>query len=144
MKEVEAMARGAFRKNVEGQIDLLNEGKPLEAFDRYFATEGVMYANGDIFARGAAEGRKKQEPYISMAETVTGNIVDLVMSEEKEVCAFRNRTSFVTASGKKLQIDGVCWQLWRNGMIAEERYFDGETMERMLRRGILTFPEKLI
>ena len=144
MKEVNAMARDTFRKNVEGQIALLKDGKPLEAFDRFFAADGVMFANGEVFAHGAAEGRKKQEPYINAAETVTGNIVDLIVSEETEVCAFRNRTSFVTSCGKKHQIDGVCWQFWRDGMIAEERYFDGESMQQMLHRGILTSPERLI
>lgn len=144
MDETKVVARDTFRLNVEGQIRLLNAGKPLEAFDRYFAADGVMYANGEVFARGAVEGRKKQEPYISAAETVVGNIVKLVLSEEKELCAFRNLTSFVTSSGKKHQIDGVCWQLWRDGMISEERYFDGAMMEQMLRRGILTSPEKLV
>lgn len=138
------MASDLFRMNVEGQIALLNDGNPLEAFDRYYATDGVMYANGEVFARGAVEGRKKQEPYISAAETVTGNIVDLVVSEVKEICSFRNRSSFVTFSGKEHQIDGVCWQLWREATIAEERYFDGESMQQMLRRGILTSPEKLV
>ena len=102
-----------------------------------------MYANGEIFARGAAEGRKKQEPYITSAETVAGNIVDLVVSEENEICAFRNLTSFVTPDGKRHQIDGVCWQRWLGGRIVEERYFDGEAMQRVLQAGILTSPERL-
>jgi len=133
-----------FRTCVEGHIALLNDGKPLEAFDRYFSPDGVMYANGEVFARGAAEGRKKQEPYITSAETVAGNIVDLVVSEENEICAFRNRASFVTSNGKRHQIDGVCWQRWLGGRIVEERYFDGEAMQQVLQAGILTLPEKLV
>lgn len=128
--------------HVEEQIALLNDSKPLAAFDRYFATDGVMHANGKIFAHNAAEGRRKQEPYINSAETIIGNIVDLVVSEENGICAFRNRTSFVAAGGKKHQIDGVCWQRWLDGKIVEERYFDGDEMRKMLRLGILTSPEK--
>lgn len=130
-----------FRMHVDAQVALLNDGKPLEAFDRYFAIDGIMYANDEVFARNAAEGRRKQEPYINSAETITGNIVDLVVSEEKGICAFRNRTSFVTKGGKTHQIDGVCWQRWLDGKIAEERYFDGDEMQKMLRMGILTSPE---
>jgi hypothetical protein len=127
--------------NVEEQIALLNGGKPLEAFDQFFATDGVMYANGEVFARGAVAGRKKQEPYIASAEEIVGNIVDLVVSEGKGVCAFRNRTFFTTTDGEKHQIDGVCWQRWLDGKIVEERYFDGDEMRRMLHAGILTSPE---
>ncbi len=136
------MLGSPFRMSVDGQIALLNDGQPLEAFDRYFAADGVMYANGKIFARNAAEGRKKQEPYIATATSITGHIVDLVVSEEKEICAFRNRSSFENSDGKKHQIDGICWQRWLDGKIMEERYFDGGEMQKMLNIGILTSPEK--
>lgn len=132
-----------FRTNVDGQIALLNDGKPLEAFDQYFASDGVMYANGEIFARNAAEGRSKQEPYIASASSIIGNIVGLAVSGETEVCMFRNQSSFETSDGKKHQIDGLCWQRWCEGKIVEERYFDGSEMRRMLDLGLLTSPEKI-
>lgn len=134
------MAGNRFQASVDGQIALLNDGHPLEAFDRYFAADGVMYANGEIFARNAAEGRRKQEPYIASATSITGNIVDLVVSEEKQICAFRNRSSFVTSGGKTHQIDGLCWQRWLDGKIVEERYFDGDEMQKVLNIGILKSP----
>lgn len=135
------MADSPFRTSVDGQIALLNDGQPLEAFDRYFASDGVMFANGRIFAENATEGRRKQEPYVESAASITGKIVDLVVSEEKEICAFRNRSSFVTSGGKKHQIDGLCWQRWHIGKIVEERYYDGDEMQKMLNLGILTSPE---
>lgn len=137
------MLRGPFLKNVEAQIALLDQGKPLEAFDQFFAANGVMYANGEIFAKDAAEGRRKQEPYMTSATSILGSIVDLVVSSEWEICAFRNRTSFVVSAGKKHQIDGICWQRWQNGKIVEERYFDGSEMQKMLDAGILSSPEKI-
>ncbi len=137
------MAEQAFVKKVKAQIALLNEGKPLEAFDQFFSAKGVMFANGVMFAKNAAEGRQKQEPYINSATSIFGNVVDLVVSEENEICAFRNRTSFVASDGERHQIDGVCWQRWQSGKIVEERYFDGDEMHRMLNNGILTSPEKI-
>lgn len=136
------MVKNQFKKDIEEQIALLNEGKPLEAFDQFFAAEGVMYANGDVFANDAIEGRRKQEQYINSATSILGKIVDLVVSEKTEICAFRNRTSFVVSGGKKHQIDGICWQRWQNGKIVEERYFDGNEMQTMLEIGILSSPEK--
>jgi hypothetical protein len=102
-----------------------------------------MYANGVLFANHAAEGRRKQEPYINSATSILGSIVDLVVSERSEICAFRNRTSFVASNEEKHQIDGVCWQRWQNEKIVAERYFDSIEMRRMLDQGIFSSPEKL-
>ena len=136
------MVNKRFVSDVKAQITLLNEGKPLEAFDQFFAPEGVMFANGAVFASGAAEGRRKQEPFMSAASSIFGNTEDLVLSDDGEICAFRNRTSFIVSGGKKHQIDGLCWQRWQNGKIVEERYFDGDEMQKMLSMGILISPEK--
>jgi hypothetical protein len=136
------MGKQEFVNAVEEQVALLNEGKPLLAFDRFFAAEGVMHANGIVFAKSAIEGRKKQEPYINSATSIYGSIVDLVVSEENEICAFRNQTSFDSSDGEKHQIDGICWQRWQNGKIVEERYFDGDEMHKKLSSGILRSPEK--
>jgi hypothetical protein len=135
------MTTELFRKHVEGQVALLNEGKPLEAFDKFFAKDGVMYANGEVFASGAAEARRKQEPFIASAEKIVGNIVDLVVAEDQTICAFRNRTSFVTSDGKTFQIDGVCWQRWLDGKVIEEHCYHGDHMQKMLKLGILTSPD---
>ncbi len=135
------MTSEQFQMCVHGQIALLNEGKPLEAFDRYFAPDGIMFANGLVFATGAKACRRKQEPVIESALSIDGKILDLVISSEKSVCAFRNRTSFTTHEGKTFQIDGICWQRWQDGEIIEEHYFEGEEMHKMLRKGILKSPQ---
>ncbi|HAT87978.1 MAG TPA: hypothetical protein DCS30_19815 [Rhizobiales bacterium] len=138
------MTSEQFQTHVKEQIALLNEGKPLEAFDRYFASDGIMFANGLVFATGAKACREKQEPYIASARSIDGRILDLVISPEKSVCAFRNRTSFTTHEGKTFQIDGVCWQRWQDDKIIEEHYFEGEEMHKMIHRGILKSPQNFV
>lgn len=122
---------------------MLRSGQPLEAFDRFFATDGIMYANDEIFASGAKEGRRKQETYILSAKSISGLIVDLCISDTHEICVFRNRTSFATADDLLHQIDGLCWQKWRGGKIAEERYYDGDRMKKLISDGILQKPESI-
>ena len=78
---------------------------------------------------------------IASAEKIVGNIVDLVVAEDQAICAFRNRTSFVISDGKTFQIDGVCWQRWLDGKVMEERYYDGDHMQKVLKLGILTSPD---
>lgn len=133
-----------FEHQVNQQIALLNEGKPLEAFDQFFDMAGVMYSNGDVFASSAQEGRDKQEPYIRAAASINGNITDLKIIASKEICIFRNQSSFITEDGDKIQIDGLCWQHWQNGKITEEQFFDGQRMNNHIENGVLDQPELLL
>lgn len=135
------MPQLTFTQSVHAQVALLVDGNPLEAFDQFFAPDGVMYANGERFARSAAEGRRKQEPYILAAKSIVGLIDDLVLIKEHEICAFRNKSSFITNDNVAHTIDGLCWQKWQNGRIIEERYFDGVRMQAVISDGILQKPD---
>ena len=129
---------------VAAQVALLRAGDPLEAFDVFFDTAVLMYSNDALFASGAAEGRRKQEPYIRAATAITGRISDVIILEEKNVCVFRNKTIFTDASGTDHRIDGLSWQRWKEGYIVEERYYDGAHMQQLLGQGILANPAMLL
>ena len=132
----------SFEALVLAQVQLLDSGKPLDAFDSYFSSKGVMFANDVLFATGAEEGRSKQEPYISAATSILGRITDLKIHGASETCVFRNQSSFGTGDGATHQIDGLCWQKWINGRISEERYYDGSLMAKVIADGILSAPDQ--
>ena len=121
-----------FIERVNGQIELLQKGCPLDAIDQYFSNEIVMYDNDSIFARGKEESRKKQEPYILAAKSIVGDIQDLVLEEKLQTVIFRNRSCFINLDDKKVQIDGLCWQRWLGGYVVEERYYSGLLMEQKI------------
>lgn len=70
------MESKGFVNAVDAQIELLRDGKPLEAFDRFFDSSVKMFANDVLFANGAVAGRAKQEPFISAAQSIMGKIED--------------------------------------------------------------------
>lgn len=135
------MQTDAFKANVRHQIQMLQDGMPMEAFDRFFASDGIMYANDKVFARGAKEARHKQEPFISTAKSISGLIEDVAISERLQVCVFRNRSTFTTSDDMVHQIDGLCWQQWHEGLVAQERYYEGDKMQGLIAAGILQNPE---
>ena len=141
---VKNSSKNSFEDCVASQIDLLNDGKPLAAFDAFFDPAGLMFANDTLFATGHEEGRRKQEPYISPAVSITGLVTDLKILAAQRICVFRNKSSFATADGEVHQIDGLCWQKWQEGQIVEERYFDGTRMEKLIADGILDDPTLLL
>jgi hypothetical protein len=127
----------SFSDLVHAQVQLLNEGKPLEAFDRYFDDDGVMFDNNSVFGQSKAECRAKQEPFMSRASRIDGNITRCSVNEEKMVCVFRNQSTRVNAAGEAMQIDGLHWQRWSSGKIVEERYYRDELMMKKIEQGIL-------
>jgi len=137
------MSPSPFEDSVLGQIQLLASGQPLAALEQYFAPNGLMYSNDQLFASGSEQARQKQERYILAAQTIAGRIEDLKTDVGREICVFRNRSSFVLGDGSEHQIDGLCWQQWAEGKVQIERYFDGETMAKQLLNGILQDPAKL-
>ncbi len=125
-----------FQAAVRDQVALLEEGKPLEAFDCYFDDEGMMFDNDEPFGAGKAECRAKQEPFISRATHIIGNITRCSLDVERAICVFRNQSAFVDDTGGQHQIDGVHWQRWSAGKIVEERYYRGDLMAQKIAEGI--------
>lgn len=117
---------------------MLRSGKPLRAFDEFYAVSVQMYANDTLFASGFADGRSKQEPFITSALSVQGCIEDVTVFQEPRICVFRNRTQFTTSDGRTQQIDGLCCQKWQDDRIVEEHYYDGRCMTELIDQGILT------
>ena len=56
---------------------------------------------------------------------------------------FRNESTFIDDSGKRIQIDGLHWQRWSAGTIIEERYYRDELMAQRLADGIFDQGEEL-
>lgn len=126
------------------QIEMLNKGQVLEALDLFFADYGVMYSNGELFATGLAESRAKQEPFITSAKNIQGDIADVAIDEKSEFCVFRNTTSFDDPDGNRQQINGLHVQMWAGGKIASEWYFNGGLMEEIIAAGIFSDPGHIL
>lgn len=131
-----------FRDCVLAQVDLLTSGQPLDAFDQFYADDVTVYVNNVLIATGTKEARAKQAKSMQSASDIQGQITDLTIAEDTEMCVFRNRTSFAKGKGRT-QIDGLCWQKWRNNKVIQEQYFDGTLMERLIAGGLLKQPDNL-
>lgn len=139
-----AESDSAFAGDVAAQVALLNAGKPLEAIDAWFDDAIEVFANDSQFASSAAEARAKQEPFMSRATSIAGDIRELNIDSEKKVCVFRNHTRFVDADGSENKIDGLSWQRWKDRRVVEERYYDGAFMEALVSDGLLSNPRMLL
>jgi hypothetical protein len=82
-----------FRDRVIAQIELLNNGKPLDAFDEFVADSVTVYDNGALVASNAAEARARQVKALKSATDIKGSIHDLTIADDTEICVFRDKTA---------------------------------------------------
>jgi len=134
----------ALQALVKKQIEMLNKGQVLEAFDLYFAEYGVMHSNGKLFGTGRAECRRKQEIFLENFCHVRGEISDLVIDEKSEFCVFRNTLAFERTTEKHHEINGLHVQMWAGGEIVIEWYFSGDLMEEVIAAGIFSDPAHIL
>jgi len=119
---------------------LLEEGKVLEALDRFFAKDGVMYSNSVLFGEGFLRCRQMQEPFMAAAKNIRAEITEVKLDENKQLCAFRNLTKFDGPDGIIRHIDGLHIQQWQDERIQCEWYYNGEPMQALLAKGVLENP----
>jgi hypothetical protein len=122
------------------QVKLLEEGKVLEALDRFFDKDGIMYSNSVLFAQGFLRCRQMQEPFLAAATNICGAISDVYLDSSKQLSIFRNLTTFDGPDGKERKINGIHIQKWIEQRIVCEWYYNGEPMEELIAKGVLQNP----
>jgi ketosteroid isomerase-like protein len=97
-------------------------GKIMEAFEKYYADDVVMQENSEEPRKGKAENRKAEEQFMASVETfhsakVTASAVngDVSFSEWEMEITFKG--------GKRVKMEQVAVRHWKNGKIANERFF---------------------
>ncbi|SMY06695.1 hypothetical protein [Flavimaricola marinus] len=132
-----------FRDCVISQIDLLSEGKALEAFDQFFSDNVTLYDNGTLIASNAHDGRALQAKTLRSASDIKGSIPDLTIADDTEICVFRDHSSYAGKGKDRHQTNRLVWQKWRDGKVIQQQTFDGTKMETLIEGGILKSPDNL-
>ena len=125
---------------VQEQVKLLEEGKVLEALDRFLDKDAVMYSNSVLFAQGFLRCRQMQEPFLAAAANIHAEIAEVYIDPANQLCVFRNLTKFDGPDGVERRISGIHIQKWQNGRIQCEWYYNGEPMQELLTKGVLQNP----
>ncbi len=132
-----------FENLVLGQIELLRAGKPLEAFDAYYDDDVVMFDNDTLLAKDKKTARDLQAGFMKSAQAIHGQISRYAIFPDASISVLHNTTRFVDSSGQENQIDGIHWQSWKSGLIVEERFFRGESVQELTQNGIFDNPTLL-
>lgn len=108
--------------NAQDLVNLVLEGKALEAFDRFYAGSVSMQENNEAPVVGKAENRAREEGFLSMVGEVHEFAVKSITASESQ-SAIHWIIDFTTKDGsKRFRFDEVALQTWENGQITSERF----------------------
>ncbi len=113
-----------LKVQVKKQIELIEKGKPIEAFMKFFEKDVVMRNNNEIFAKNKREGAKRQAEFV---DTITEFRAKVFYSSlHNNVSTIAIEYCYRNSECELVMFKGVHKQRWKNCFIIEEDFYSGE------------------
>ena len=114
----------SLEESLKGYFDLLNQGKSMDAFEKYYADDIIMQEPGEDPRVGKEANRKFELEYIAGIEEMHGAEIKNVAINDETGVVFIQAWMDATLKGYgRMQMEEVQVQTWKNGQISQERFF---------------------
>jgi len=114
----------SLEESLKGYFDLLNQGKSMDAFEKYYADDIIMQEPGEEPRVGKEANRKFELEYIAGIEEMHGAEIKNVAINDETGVVFIQAWMDATFKGYgRMQMEEVQVQTWKNGQIIQERFF---------------------
>lgn len=114
----------SLRPRVQALIELVTQGRTVEAMERFYASDVVVFENREL----ARAGRDKCITYekaqlARMPEPPTFKALRFAVDEQSGTVFIEWRIRFRSPSGRLLRLEEVAVQKWALDEISEERFY---------------------
>jgi ketosteroid isomerase-like protein len=110
--------------SVRAFADLLAEGRPLEAMQRFYAEEVNVFENRELARAGKARCLELERAALSSQPTVPRfKLLKLAVNEKSGHAFLEYRVRFQSREGRPMCLEEVAVQTWEAGQIVEERFY---------------------
>lgn len=120
------MADAPFRQQIAQLLDMLNDGRVIDAIERFYAPDVCIYENDYMFAEDRDEALERQRPFIEPCDRFDADFQLLHADEGRCIAVLRNETVYTHPEYGAGQIKGVHVLYWHDGLINREDYFTQE------------------
>ena len=110
------------RDRVMGLIALVEQGKFVEAIEQYYTEDASMQENGQPPRVGRDLLVETERGLMARFVEMNSAPVGPVFIEDDHV-VIRWQFDFTLAGGKKLHLDEIAYQRWRDDRVCQERFF---------------------
>lgn len=117
-----------LKTQVKKQIELIENGKPLEAFKKFFSDKVIMNNNKAVFANNKKEGFELQIAFMNNVSDFKAIVY--YSNINKEISTLGIDYSFKNAVNEFVNFKGIHKQKWKDGLIIEEDFYTGDYLNR--------------
>ena len=110
----------SIKPQVLGLIELVENGKMLDAMTQYYAENIAMQENVSPPTVGFAENYARESAFYGSLQALKFTSCSVVVEGDRAVINWV--FDYTTADGKQYRMDEIAVQTWRNGKIVHERY----------------------
>jgi len=116
--------RSTIENDVKDLIALVQAGKALEAFEKYYAEDCTMQENDQPPRVGKAANRAFEQDFLAKIQAVRTYACDgVVVSGDRAYVVWR--VDIDHADWGKVDMSEVAVQVWRDGQIVREKFVYG-------------------
>ena len=114
----------SIKSRVSDMISSIQSGKIIEAMNEFYHTDTVMQENRNDPHRGLETNIKREKEFLGQVKEFHGyNATAIGIDEDKGVALVESWMEFTSTEGKKVRLEQVSVQQWREGKIAHERFY---------------------
>lgn len=120
---------GKLKNTVEKLNLLIQEGKIMEAFEKYYGEDVIIQVNGNPPVNGKEQNRKREMIFLQEIEKLNSSDIKSVTfgGSEDNVSMTEWAINIENKKGEKKTIYRVNVQQWKDGKIINEKlYFCGD------------------
>ena len=110
------------RNLVDQLLSMINEGRILDAMERFYAVDCEMQENGNEPVRGRDVNLEREKQFLAQVKTWNGFQAKAV-AVENDVAFIECVLDFVNTDDQHVVMEQVSVQRWRGGEIASERFY---------------------
>ena len=114
----------ALLTKIDDLNDLVLQGKPLEAFEKYYHDDVIMQENGGVPTIGKAANRQREEEFFS-AITEFRSAKPLKVTVGENVSMVQWHYDYTHKAWGVRNYSQVSVQEWKDGKIIREQFFYG-------------------
>lgn len=114
----------ALKSNFENFARLLATGKPLEAMERYYGDEIVVFENRELARAGKAACLAHERDLLSrQPQPISFKMLKSALDEKSGHAFLEYVVRFAGPDGRPMRLEEVAVQRWSEGSITEERFY---------------------
>lgn len=103
---------------------MLGQGKAMEAFEKHYHNDIVAVEADGSSREGKDKNRESLQQWFGMVKEHHGGGFNSITSDEDAgITMVESWTDVTFQDGRRMKLEEVCVQRWKDGQIAHERFY---------------------